>query len=112
MAFIQYKFKNEEHRIKLLPHKSSKSSTLYKQTRPSALQRTKDVARDYKSSYAFELVEAEMESVGQSSAGKLPNNQRQIFDICKKLFTSADTDDLALVMERCKCTETGKQPFV
>ena len=53
-----------------------------------------------------------MESVDQSSAGKLPRSRRQISDVHKTLCTSADTDDLVLMMERCKSTETGQHQFV
>ena len=112
VAFIQYKFKGEEHQIDHPPHKNSKSSTPYKRTHPSTLQRIKEVARDHKPLSTFELVEAEMELKDHSGTGKLPRSKRQVSDVCKKLFSTGDTDDLAVMMERCKCTETGQNPFV
>ena len=75
------------------------------------LQRIKKVARDHKPSSTFELVEAEMEVADHSGTGKLPHSRRQVSDVCKKLFSTGDTDDLAVIMERCKCTETGQSPF-
>ena len=30
----------------------------------------------------------------------------------RNLFSTGDTDDLAVMMERCKCTEIGQDPFV
>jgi len=72
----------------------------------------KKIARDHKPSHAFELVETEMEGADHIRTGKLPRHRRQISDIYKKLFTSAETNDLALMTERCKCTETGQSPFV
>ena len=43
VAFLQYKFKGEEHTINNVPHKNSKSSTStpYKRTHPSTIQRIK-----------------------------------------------------------------------
>ena len=62
VAFLQYKFKGEEHTIHNVPHKTSKSSicTPYKQTHPSTIQGIKEVAKGCKPSSAFELVDSEM----------------------------------------------------
>ena len=53
-----------------------------------------------------------MELADHSGTGKLPTSKRQVSDVCKKLFSTGDTDDLAVMMERCKCTEIGQGPFV
>ena len=45
-----------------------------------------DVAKEHKSSSAFELVDAEMEVLDHSSIGKLPCSKKQFSDVYKKLF--------------------------
>lgn len=102
VAFLQYKFKGEEHTINNVPHKNSKSSTCtpYKRTHPSTIQRIKEVAKGCKPSSAFELVDSEMVKGDHTGIGKLPRSKRQVSDIRKKLFDSNHTDDLAVMMER------------
>lgn len=112
VAFLQYKFKAEQHEINNPPHKNSKSSTPYKRTHPSTMQRIKEVAKAHKPSSSFELVDSEMEKGDYAGIGKLPRSKRQVSDVRKKLFASKHTDDLAVMMERCKCTETGEAQFV
>ncbi len=114
VAFLQYKFKGEEHTINNVPHKNSKNSTStpYKRTQPSTIQRIKEVAKGSKPSSAFELVDSEMVKGDHTGIGKLPRSKRQVSDIRKKLFGSNHTDDLAVMMERCKCTEAGAVQFV
>jgi len=72
----------------------------------------KQVAKDHKPSSAFELVDAELQAKESTSIGKLPRNKRQVSDIRKKLFAEQPTDDLAIMMEKCKCTEPGAPQFV
>lgn len=113
VSLLQYKFKNvPEHNIDNPPHKNSKSSTSYKQTHPSTIQRIKEVAKDHRPSSAFELVDEEMEQEDHVGIGKLPRSRKQVSDIWKKLFASQSTDDLAVMMKRCKCNEAGNPQFV
>ena len=113
VAFVQYKFKGqEEHSIDNPPHKNSKSLTPYKRTHPSTLKRMKEVAKHHKPSSAFEMIDAEMEKEECPGIGKLPHSKKQVSDIRKKLFVSKQTDDLAVMMERCKCVEPGEPEFV
>ena len=110
VSFVQYKFKNvPEHNIDNPPHKNSKGSTPYKRTHPSTIQRIKEVAKKHKPSSAFELVDIEMDKEGHVAIGKLPRSKKQVSDIRKKLFATQPSDDLAVMMERCKCTEAGPQ---
>ena len=113
VSFLQYKFKNgPEHNIDNPPHKNSKSTTPYKRTHPSTIQQIKEVAKDHRPSSAFELVDEEMEKEDHLGIGKLPRSRKQVSDIRKKLFATQSTDDLAVMMERCKYNEAGNPQFV
>lgn len=69
--------------------------------------------REYhKPSHTFKLVEAEIKVADHSGTGKLPRSRRQVSDVCKKLFSTKDTDDFAVMMERRKYTKTGQSPLV
>ena len=111
-ALVQYKFQEEEHALIRPPHKSSKGSTPYKRTNPSTLQRVKEVVKDHKPSSAFELVDAEMGGMEASSSSKLPRSKSQCADVRKRLFATERGDELAVMMEICKCVEKGEIPFV
>ena len=80
-AVVQYKFQKEEHTIVHPPHKNSKGSTPYKRTNPSTLQRMKEVAKKFKPSAAFEIVDEEMGGMVASSAGTLPHSKMQLADV-------------------------------
>lgn len=67
------------------------------------MKRIKEVAAERKPAAAFELVDEEMEKVENKSMGKLLRSKGQICDVPKKLFASNKTDNLAIMMERCKC---------
>jgi len=112
IALLKLYNASSEHIINNPLHKSSKSATPYKRTHPSTLQRMKQVAKDHKPSNTFELVNAELEKGENVSIGKLPRSKRQVSDIRKKLFAEQPTDDLAVIMEICKCTEPGAPQFV
>ena len=70
------------------------------------------MAKGCKPSSAFELVDSEMVKGDHTGIGKLPHSKRQVSDIRKKLFGSNHTDDHAVMMERCMCTEAGAVQFV
>ena len=74
------------HSIDNPPHKNSKSTTPYKRTYPSTLQRIKEVAKDHKPSSAFELVDNEMEKQDHVGIGKLPRSRKQVSDIRKNFL--------------------------
>jgi len=109
---MQYNFKGPEHIINNPPHKSSKSATPNKRTYPSTLQRMKQLAKDHKPSTTFELVNSELEEGENMSIGRLPCSERQVSDIRRRLFSQQPIDDLAVMMEKCKCTERGTPQFV
>ena len=50
-----------------------------------------------------------MDKEGHVAIGILPRSKKQVSDIRKKLFATQPSDDLAVMMERCKCTEAGPQ---
>ena len=58
------------------------------------------------------MIDAEMEKEECPGIGKLPHSKKQVSDIRKKLFVSKQTDDLAVMMERCKCIEPDEPEFV
>ncbi len=87
-------------------------STPYKRTNPSTIQRLKEVATDRKPSAAFEHVDTEMGGMKAGSAGKLPRIKKQVSDVSKRLFGAERGDDLAVMMEICKCLSEGEVPFV
>ena len=72
----------------------------------------KEVAKDHKPSAAFELVDTEMGGMEAGSAGKLPRSKNQLSDVRKRLFGEEWGDELAVMMERCKCLKEGEVPFV
>ena len=72
----------------------------------------KEVAKDHKPSAAFELVDTEMGGMEAGSAGKLPRSKNQLSDVRKRLFGEERGDELAVMMERCKCLKEGEVPFV
>ena len=48
-SLIHYGFQREEHEIQHPPHRNaSKGSTPYKRTKPSTMQRIKEIAKDHK----------------------------------------------------------------
>ena len=96
LAFMQYKFKGDEHAITYPPHKNSKGSTPYKRTYPSTMKKIKEVSAQHEPSTAFELVDKEMEEMVDKSVGKLPRSRNQVSDVRKKLFISEKSDSLAM----------------
>ena len=72
----------------------------------------KEVAKDKKPSAAFELIDTEMGGVTAGSTGKLPRSKAQLSDVRKRLFEPHHTDELALMMEKCKCLKKDDVPFV
>ena len=72
----------------------------------------KEVAKEHKPAAAFELVDTEMGGMMAGSAGKLPRSKAQLSDVRKRLFGAERGDDLAIMMERCKCLKEGEMPFV
>ena len=52
-----------------------------------------------------------MGGVNAGSTGKLPHSKAQLSDVWKRLFES-HTDELAAMMEKCKCLKKGDVPFV
>lgn len=112
LALVQYKFQGREHSIDKPPHQNSKGSTPYKRTNPSTIKRMKVVAKDKKPSAAFELIDTEMGGVAAGSTGKLPRSKAQLSDVRKRLFEPHHTDELAMMMEKCKCLKKEDVPFV
>ena len=80
-----------------------KSTTPYKRTHPSTLQRMKQVAKDHKPSFKYLWVGRCW--ITRRRKHKLPRIKRQVTDIHKRLFAEQPTDELVVMMEKCKCTE-------
>ena len=74
---VQYYFTGNEHAIMKLPHGNSKSSTPYKRTKASVMNRMKSLCSDKSSVSAMETIDSEVgDIVGQASCG----SRLRIFD--------------------------------
>ena len=113
-ALVEYKFVGEEHSITRPPHKNSKSTTPYKRTHPSTIQRIKEVAKDVKPSAAFELIHVEMQGSTSSDtgSGQIPYSKKQISDFHGRLFRCTYADELAVLIGKYKCLQGGTIPYV
>ena len=111
-ALLRYKFQVREHSVDKPPHQNSKGSTPYKCTNPSTIKRMKEVVKDKKPSAAFEIIDSEMGGVTAGSTGKLPCSKAQLSDVRKQLFEPHHTDELALMMKKCKCFKKDGVPLI
>ena len=81
-AFIHYGFQQEEHPIIHAPHHKSIGSTPYERTKPSTIQRLKEVCKDGKEKnpkQILEIVDSEMGGIEEScNSSCLPRNNQQV----------------------------------
>ena len=68
--------------------------------------------KDKKPSAAFEIIDSEMGGVTAGSTGKLPCSKARLSDIRKRLFKPHHTDELALMMKKCKCLKKDGVPLI
>ena len=79
MALIQYYFTGKEHSIYKPPHGNSKSSTPYKCTLPSTMNRMKTLASKNGPVATMEIIGEEVgDVIGQHSAGSRLKNVQQV----------------------------------
>jgi hypothetical protein len=104
LLLVQYYFTGSEHPILKLPHGNSKSSSPYKRTKHSVLQRMKEICKDKDPVATMEVIDSEAgDVVGQSSAGSRLRNVRQVTNAKRKLkLDSGGKCELADTMEKCK----------
>ena len=75
-SLIHYGFQCEEHEIQHPPHRNaSKGSTPYKRTKPSTMQRIKEIAKDHKAKEVIETIDSEKGSIEHVSFTVHPISQ-------------------------------------
>lgn len=87
-AFIHYGFQQEEYPIFHAPHRKSNGSTPYKRTKPSTIQRLKEVCKEGKENpkQMLENVDSEMGGIEEScSSSCLPRNKQQVQNLKRNL---------------------------
>ena len=101
-AFMQYGFQGEEHPLPNVPHKNSKNSTPYKRTKPSTLQRVREIAKEQKPKNVIELIDDEVGGVEEAdSLSALTRDNQQVRNTQRNLFADKK-DEFAAILERCK----------
>lgn len=53
-----------------------------------------------------------MDGLEAGTSGCLPRSKRQCVDVRKRLFKEENNNELAVMMEHCKCVKDGAVPFV
>ena len=115
MALIQYYFTGKEHHIDKPPHGNSKSSTPYKRTMPSTMNRMKLLASESGPVATVEKVDEEVgDVIGQHSAGIRLRNVQQVSNARRHLNMGKVHPGSQLIeaMEMCKSGISSKNPFV
>ena len=110
-AFVHYGFQNEQHPIIHAPHRKSKGTTPYKRTKPTTIQRLKEVCHDGKEKnpkQILEIVDSEMGGIeATSSSSYLPRNKQQVRNVKRTLFASTKSDEFSALLARCKIDTEG-----
>ncbi len=106
-----YRCRWEQYRVRIhalwyplpsLPHKTSKSSTPYKRTKPSTLQRMREVRKEHKPKDIVEIIDNEVGGIeGADSLSALTRDNQQVRNARRNLFTDK-RDEFAAILERCK----------
>ena len=112
---VQYYFTGNEHPIYKPPHGNSKSSTPYKRTQPSTMERMKELSGKLGPVATVEAIDKETgDIVGQKSSGSRLRNTQQVCNIRRQLKMKQGGDcQLAEAMELCKTGMSGSgQDFV
>jgi len=117
LALIQYYFTGKEHSIDKPRHGNSKSTTPYKHTMPSTMNRIKMLANENGPVATVEMIDEEVgDVIGQHSAGERLRNVQQLSNARRHLnmgkVYSSQGSQLIEAMEMCKSGISGKNPFV
>ena len=106
---VQYYFTGKEHPIYKPPHGNSKSSTPYKRTQPSTMERMKELSSQLGPVATVEAIDKEIgDIVGQKSCGSRLRNTQQVCNVRRQLKMKPGGDcQLAEAMELCKTGLSG-----
>ena len=107
LALIQYYFTGKEHSIYKPPHGNSKSSTPYKRTLPSTMNRMKTLASKNGPVAMMKIIDEEVgDVIGQHSAGSRLRNVQQVSNARRHLNMEkghgGKGNHLIEAMEMCK----------